>query len=154
MISSLRLQALADLFFSGFLVSIVLGGPIVFLALGLLRLGGRQSSTTRFALWYSALLAISEAPFLGRIPVRVSTSAAVASSHSFITIPDSWAIGGLTVWGLFTVLAFFRMVVGLARLQQLRRDSRAIGLKSLDPILQGTLRELKCGRDVKIHISR
>jgi len=154
MISSLRLQALADLFFSGFLVSIVLGGPIVFLALGLLRLGGRQSSTTRFALWYSALLAISAALFLGRIPVRVSTSAAAASSHSLITVPDSWAAAGLTVWSLFTVIAFFRMVVGLARLQQLRRGSRAIGLGSLDPILQGTLRELNCDRDVRIHISR
>src|SRR5450631_2491747 len=99
MILPLHLQAIAEASVTGILTSIAGGVPIalfVWAGLGM----RRQSSGTRFAVWYTALLTISLLPLVQRMQTGGVLSASDVPSHASISISSSWAVGIFAVWGV------------------------------------------------------
>ena len=84
-------QALAQLFAERMLNSVVQGVAIALFGWILLRLLGRQNSTTRFAVWFLALIAIAALPFCASVTAGNSTGLGIAS-RSAIWLPIRWAL--------------------------------------------------------------
>src|ERR1700733_12839727 len=96
----------------------------------LLRVTGRRNSSTRFAVWFSALLAIAALPVLSAV-----SGSAHASSSAF-TVPGSWALDILFIWAAIASVLLLRVGVGLTQLRTLRASCGAIDPAGLDPLLQ------------------
>jgi beta-lactamase regulating signal transducer with metallopeptidase domain len=90
------------------------------------------NSGTRFAVWFSTLLAIVALPFLS----RTSSVPVVASSYSQLALPSSWAIYLLIGWGTVTSVLLARLTVSLWHIGKLRRSSTVVDLFTLDPTLR------------------
>ena len=95
MIATINLDQLARISAGRMLNSMLEGIAIGLFAWILLRLIGRRNSSTRFAVWFSALLAIAMLPVLG-----LGSSTPPASSASAITVPASWALGIFSIWAM------------------------------------------------------
>jgi len=115
----------------------------------LLRLAGQKNSSTRFAVWFSALLAIGAAPFIGGL----SFGNAGVGRPAGITISSMWGEALLALWGVIAGVALARVGVGLWGLRRLRRRHQAIELELLDPVVQRTVGEFKLSRNVTLAIS-
>ncbi|MBV8050001.1 MAG: M56 family metallopeptidase [Acidobacteriaceae bacterium] len=114
----------------------------------LLRLVARRNSSTRFAVWFLALLAIGAAPLIGSL----SLDAAGVGRAAF-TVPSVWGEGLLALWGLIAGLALLRVGVGLWGLQKLRKRHQAMDIRLLDPLVQRTVSEFELSRKVTLAIS-
>ncbi len=118
------------------------GSLLALFAWVLLRLLPRQNAGTRFALWFSVLLATIFLPLLAgdffKAPGNGSLNPS-PGSRSFITLPDSAAIGIFAVWGVLAGLALLRVAAGLWQVSRIRRDSEAVPLESLDRQLSASL---------------
>jgi beta-lactamase regulating signal transducer with metallopeptidase domain len=112
----------------------------------LLRLVGRRNSSTRFAVWFFALVAIAALPVLS----VAASSARAGSAGSAITVPSSWALVIFFVWAAIAGTALFRVGVGLWQLRKLRASCTPIDAATLDPILQETLRGFQSVRSVTL----
>jgi beta-lactamase regulating signal transducer with metallopeptidase domain len=110
----------------------------------LLRIVGRRNSSTRFAVWFSALLAIAALPVLG----VVASNARTASAGSAITVPGLWALDIFLVWAAMASVALLRVGVGLWQLRKLRANCFAIDPATVDPVLLETLRGFQAVRPV------
>src|SRR6202521_5933262 len=115
----------------------------------LLRVVGRRNSSTRFAVWFSALLAIAALPVLGGAASSAG-SARAGSVASAITVPSSWALVIFFVWTVIAGVALVRVGVGLLQLQKLRVSCTAIDATALDPVLRATLQEFQAVRSVEL----
>lgn len=92
--------------------SLVEGTLIGIFAAALLRGARRQSAGTRFAIWFSALLAIALLPCLGAsFSSRIGVPGSVAS-HAAITVPDSWALYLFAAWAVLA--GWFLLGIGKA----------------------------------------
>jgi len=117
---------------------------IGFFAWILLRLVGRRNSSTRFAVWFSSLLAIAALPVL-----RAAASGSAAGRvGSAVTVPSSWAFDIFIVWAVIAGVSLVRVGVGLLQLRRLRASCTAIDVATLDPLLQETLRPIQTVRPV------
>jgi bla regulator protein blaR1 len=113
----------------------------------LLRLVGRRNSSTRFAVWFSALVAIATLPMLG-----------IAASHSVppgriafaITVPSSWAFDVFIVWAAIAGVLLLRLGAGLLQLRKLRASYVAIDPAVLDPAIRARLQEFQAVRPVAL----
>ena len=94
---------------------VVLGIVIALLAWAVLRLSGRTGSVTRFAVWFSTLLAIAALPVAGVIG-RNNISSDLITSRSGLTLPHTWALYLFVVWAGIALLALLKVAVGLLRL--------------------------------------
>jgi beta-lactamase regulating signal transducer with metallopeptidase domain len=112
----------------------------------LLRLAGRRNSSTRFAVWFSALIAIAALPILG----VAASSARAGSAGSAITLPSSWALVIFFGWALIAGMALIRLGVGLWQLRNLRANCTMIDPATLDPLLRATLQEFQAVRSVTL----
>jgi beta-lactamase regulating signal transducer with metallopeptidase domain len=113
----------------------------------LLQVVGRRNSTTRFAVWFSALLAIAALPVLGG---AASTAGPANVASSAITVPASWALAIVAVWATLATLAMARVGIGLLQLRKLRARCTAIDVATLDPVLRGTLQTFQAVRCVEL----
>lgn len=113
----------------------------------LLRLIGRRNSSTRFAVWFSALLTIAALPVLGILASHFGHPGKVASA---ITVPGSWAFDIFIVWALIASVSLLRVGVGLLQLRKLRAGYIAIDAAALDPLLQETLHRFQAVRPVAL----
>jgi len=68
------------------------GVAIALAAWTVLRLAGRKNSSTRFAVWFAALVAIGISPVLG------SLAASGVGRTPAVTVPGWWAAALLSVW--------------------------------------------------------
>jgi hypothetical protein len=139
-----QLNQLAQLSAERMLNGMIEGIAIGLFAWTLLRVTCRQNSSTRFAVWFSALLAIAALPLLS----AVSGSAHAGSSA--ITMPGSWALDILFIWAAIAGVLLLRVGVGLAQLRTLRARCTEIDPATLDPLLQATLREFQTVRRVTL----
>ena len=84
------------------------------LAWALLRLIGRQSSRTRFAVWFGALLTIVALPFFARLgagaPLPMMADAKV---HQEIILSAAWANYLFAAWAVGATFLLLRLSVGL-----------------------------------------
>ncbi|HEX4487783.1 MAG TPA: M56 family metallopeptidase [Terriglobales bacterium] len=122
------------------------GIGVAVLAWALLRATGRQSSGTRFAVWFFALLAIAVLPLVGG-GVRG------APGHAPVILSTSWAVYLLMAWAAISAFCFLRLGIGLWQILCLRRSCEDVELASLPPELHGMLAEFASVRQVKLCVS-
>ncbi|HEY4782261.1 MAG TPA: M56 family metallopeptidase, partial [Chthoniobacterales bacterium] len=142
-------QALAQLFAERMLNSVVQGVAIALFGWILLRLLGRQNSTTRFAVWFFALIAIAALPFCASVTAGNSTGLGIAS-RSAIWLPSRWALDIFLLWAVIASAGLIRIGFGFWRLRKLRRSCAEISPLSLDSLLQDTLKEFRSLRRLTI----
>jgi len=149
------LQTLAQVFTGRLLNTAAEGVVLAGLVWVLLRLIGRQNSGTRFAIWFSALLAIVALPFSAGSGFVASHSRALppASLHGEITLSGSWAFFLFAAWTVGAGLLLLRLSVGLWRVRQIRRNCSDVDLATLDPAIFGMLRDFGSRRRVKLCVS-
>lgn len=116
----------------------------------LLRMLGRQNSGTRFAVWFTALLAIALIPFMPATNIGGSVTRAV---HAELTVPTSWAVVVIGLWCFVAMFAIARLGFGLRRLRMLKRNSVQIPEVELDPLLVETMNECRVRREVELRVS-
>jgi beta-lactamase regulating signal transducer with metallopeptidase domain len=146
------LRAIAEATASGILICVAGGIPIALFAWILLRVFGRQESGTRFAVCFSALLAIALLPAFERLRTA-APNVGSGPGNSLITISSSWAAIIFALWALFATIGLARVVFGFLKLQRLRASCTALNSTSVNPILQDTLREFDSARLVRICVS-
>ena len=106
------------------------------LVLSLLR---RHSAVTRFAVWFSALMAIAAVPlFAGSLWSHVSVSPSAGGS-SAVTLPGSWALYLFAAWVAVASWHVAGVGRGLWHLYTVRKSCVAVDLTMLDAQLQQTL---------------
>jgi beta-lactamase regulating signal transducer with metallopeptidase domain len=144
-----ELDALAQLLASRMVDSLAWGTVTVVFAAMMLRVT-RQNAGTRFAVWFSTLLAIGLVPWLVSVRRPGELISASTVGKAALTLPDQWALYLCGAWALIS--AWF--VVGIGRavwhLHVLRRDSSELELAELDSLLQETLRRHGASRRVAL----
>jgi bla regulator protein blaR1 len=128
------------------------GFAIALFAWILLRVVGRRSASTRFAVWLSALLAIAVLPLLGGL-AATSVPAATVAAMPAITVPSLWASVLFIMWAVVAGGALFRVGLGVWQLRKLRAGTKPVDPASLDPLLQTTLAEFQVSRTVTLAVS-
>jgi beta-lactamase regulating signal transducer with metallopeptidase domain len=139
-----QLNQLAQLSAERMLNCMLEGIAIGLFAWILLRVTGRPNSSTRFAVWFSALLAIAA------LPVLSAVSGSAHAGASAITVPGSWALDIFFIWAAIAGVLLLRVGVGLVQLRTLRASCAAIDPATLDPLLQSTLRDFQSVRPVTL----
>jgi beta-lactamase regulating signal transducer with metallopeptidase domain len=147
------LQTLAQVFTGRLLNTAAEGLALAALVWVLLRLIGRQNSGTRFAIWFSALLAIVALPFLSGSGFGLAGGYSPANLHKEIVLPSYWGLYLFVVWGAVAATLLLRLTVGLWRVRDLLKNSSDIDLASLHPAIGGLLRDFDPGRRVRLCIS-
>jgi bla regulator protein blaR1 len=112
-----------------------------------LRVVGRQNSGTRFAVWFSALIAIAVLPF---VPAPGHASGMVHAMRAEIILPRFWAVAIFAVWIFFSALAATRMFTGLYNVRRLRRSGVAIETSTLHPAVGEMLDQCQAIRPVTV----
>jgi bla regulator protein blaR1 len=146
MTAAINLNPLARMLAERMLNSMIEGIAIALFAWLLLRMVGRRNSSTRFAVWFSALLAIAALPFVGSAPSANS----VGRKVSALTLPGSWALNIFIVWAGIASMALVRVGAGLWQLRRLRARCTGIDPATLDPVLRRTLQEVQALRSVTL----
>ena len=145
-LASLNLNQLARISAGSMLNCMLQGIAIGLFAWIVLRVMGRRNSSTRFAVWFSALLTIAALPVLG----VAASSARAGSAGSAITVPGSWALDIFLVWAVIAGAALLRVGIGLWQLRKLRATCPLVDPEILDPLLRGTLQEFQAVRAVSL----
>jgi beta-lactamase regulating signal transducer with metallopeptidase domain len=117
-------------------------------------LRGRNAGT-RFAVWFSAMVAIAVLPLLGGVwgsGAGPAESGALAV-RSAITLPSSWALYLFGAWVAVAVLALARLGAGLRELRALRKSCVEIDLNRLNPGLRETLGRYQASRPIALCVS-
>src|ERR1700680_2870443 len=74
------------------IVNCLVEGTLIAIFAGLMLGVIRKNSGTRFAVWFSALMAIAALPLLGGSLWSHTTNISAKSAGSAITVPGSWAL--------------------------------------------------------------
>ncbi|MGB8583160.1 MAG: M56 family metallopeptidase [Candidatus Sulfotelmatobacter sp.] len=144
-------QVLAQIFAERMLNGVGEGIVLAMFGWALLRVSGRQNSSTRFAVWFSMMVAISALPVLGSIGLA---SAGLPSSHSAFQLPASCAVDIFIVWALIAFAGLAKIGFGFWQLRRLRQSCKAMDSASLDPVLRNTLAQFDCSRPVTVCTSK
>ena len=139
-----QLNQLAQLSAERMLNGMLEGIAIGLFAWILLRVTGRRNSSTRFAVWFSALLAIAA------LPVLSAVSGSAHAGLSAFTVPGSWAVDIFFIWAAIAGVLLLRVGVGLVQLRTLRASCTTIDPATLDPLLQATLGDFQSVRRVTL----
>ena len=133
------LSRVADAFFLRTLDSLAIGMLIAMFAAVLLGVMRKQSSTARFAVWFSALVAIAVLPWLDGELWSSLTHGQSARSAAVLTVPSSWAVCFLALWGVIAASALVRVGASLIHLYTLRKSFTKVDLNRLDVITREML---------------
>ncbi len=144
-----QVQALAQIFAERMLNSVGQGVAIALFGWILLRLLGRQNSTTRFAVWFFALIAIAAVPFFASLTTDSPVGLGMGS-RSAIWLPSRWALDIFLLWAVISSAGLVRIGFGFWRLRKLRRSCAEIPPLSLDSMLQKILKEFGSVRQLTI----
>jgi len=115
--------------------SLLIGTVLAVFACALLRVLPRPNSSTRFAVWFTALLTTAFLP-LFHWPQQ-SFGHVGPAVQPLISAPGSWALYLFVGWAVLTGIALVRVGLGFLELRRLRRSCRAI--ESADPCWQATV---------------
>jgi len=146
MTATLSLNHLARMSAEGMLNCMLDGIVIGLFAWVLLRVVGQRNSSTRFAVWFSALLAIAALPVLGVAASSPAHEGRVAS----ITVPSSWAFEIVIVWAAIAGVLLLRVAIGFLQVRRLRAGCTAINIVALDPLLQATWQRFQATRPMEL----
>jgi Zn-dependent protease with chaperone function len=147
-------QTAAQIFVGGFLNTAVEGIVLAGLVWVLLRVVGQQNSSTRFAVWFSALFAIAGLPFLSGNVFRAGhPSTLPLAVRGGITLPTSWASYLFAAWGVIAGLLLLRLVAGLWRVRAIRGNCSPADLAAAEPELAAILQKFESHRPVTVCVS-
>jgi beta-lactamase regulating signal transducer with metallopeptidase domain len=132
------LNAVAQIFAVRLLDSLIEGGVICLCAALILRLVPRQDAATRFAVWFSTLVAVAFLPWVNGAWLHAGV-ANVAAGYPAIALPKSWAIYFLAGWGILALWFSLRLGLAIWQLNALRKRCIPVDPSELDPVLQHTL---------------
>jgi Zn-dependent protease with chaperone function len=134
---------------------LVEGTLIAGFAAVVLRVVGRQSSAARFAVWFTALVAIAVLPLLGAgalagilAPQSWAVSAGLPG-RAVVTLPESWSLYLFAAWGVIAGWLIIRVGRGLWHLHVLRESCVAVDPALLDARLRETLAGARTTRPVE-----
>ena len=132
------------------IVDSLAGGAVIGLfAAALLRIFRRQNAGIRFAIWFSALIAIAVVPLVGgSVAAHFASSRAI--SRPVLILSDSWAVYLFAAWGLIAGWFLLGVLRGLRHLHSLHKSCVPVDASTLDPILQDTLRRARVNREVTV----
>jgi len=155
---ALDFQSVAQIIASRGLNTMVEGVALAGLSWGVLRFfGGRGSavsSMTRFAVWFSTLLAIAGLPLLSRAGSSLGASNVRLPE---LTLSSAWAIGLFTAWAVIAGGLLIRLGFSLSHVHRLRRECREIDGASLasstEMALAEVLQQFPRVRRVKLFVS-
>ncbi len=143
--SWLPLQTVAQISVERILNALPEGFLIALFVWALLWVLRRQSSGTRFAVWFMALLTIAALPVLGgfgeartTMATGMSSSTLWGSARPAITMPGRLALFLFLAWVLGACVAMLRLATGFWRLRRLRRTCTPIVAEDLDPAVRRT----------------
>ncbi|MGZ4827922.1 MAG: M56 family metallopeptidase [Terriglobales bacterium] len=126
--------------------SFVLGIALTAFAWALLRVIPRPNASTRFAVWFTALLATAFLPLLGG-PLYAFRSMGTAVPP-LVSVPPSWALYLALAWAGAAAIGLLRVGAGLIELRRLRQSCRAI--ENADPAWQATAARICPSRHIEI----
>ena len=119
---------------------LVEGTLIAIFAGAILSLARRQNAGTRFAVWFSALLAIAALPFLSLSHAGISASVAGSAA---LTLPSSWALYAAAAWAAIAGWFLAGVARGLWHLHVLRKSCVPVDPAQLDDRVRGNLERAK-----------
>ncbi len=109
----------------------------------------RQNSVTRFAVWFSALMAIATLPlFVGSFGPHVVPFAATV--RPAVTLPGTWALYLFGTWLAISAWQLAGVGRGLWHLYTLRKNCVTIDPATLHPLLQNTLARNQSPRQIAL----
>jgi len=114
----------------------------------LLRIVGKQNSAARFAILFTALLAIAGIPFVPRMSGAVATVG--HATPGLVTLPRFFALMIFGTWIFGVGIATIRLGVGLWRLGWLHRSCTRVKTSDLPPVARETLEHFQSQRAVEI----
>jgi beta-lactamase regulating signal transducer with metallopeptidase domain len=129
---------------------VVEGVLIALLAWALLRATACRNSGTRFAVWFSALVAIA-ALSITSFAVR-GANVASAGLVSQIALPLSWLFYAFLIWAAIAAFGLLRVAACLRQVWSLRRRSRVLSENEIDPLLRQTLADFGSFRHVTLYV--
>src|ERR1700688_689150 len=129
-----QVQVLAQIFTEHLLNTAPAGLALASLVWMLLRLVGRQNSGTRFAIWFSALLAIVALPFVPGSGLVTLNLGAIhpANLRGHFVLSASVGLCLFATWAVIAGLLLLRLAVGLWQLHRLRNHCSDVDLAA-DP---------------------
>jgi len=119
-----------------------------------LRVLPKQNSRTRFAVWFTVLVAVVGLACIGKtdgfgLSAFGSGLSRSAFSNGFgVHLPSHWAGYLFLVWFVIAAVGLARLALGLWHLLALRRSCAAVDAVELDPAVAATLHELNSARSV------
>jgi Zn-dependent protease with chaperone function len=130
---------------------LVEGTLITIFASLLSRVARLKNSSTRFAVWFSALVAIAALPLLGgAVWPQVAGVPAETLGRAPITLPVSWALYLFAAWAVIAGWSLLGVGRGLWHLHVLRKTCVPIEPELLDGQLRETLARNQSSRPVAL----
>jgi beta-lactamase regulating signal transducer with metallopeptidase domain len=115
------------------IVDCLLEGVLIALfAAFLSRLSNKQSSATRFVVWFCALMAIAATPLASDLFAPRGGNLGSEIGRAVITLPGEWAVYVFGIWAVIAGWFLARIGVGLWRLHTLRKSFDRVDLDRLD----------------------
>ena len=104
------------------IVDCLVEGTLIAIFTGsLLSVMRRQSSVTRFAVWFSALMAIATLPFfVGSFGSQVASNPLAVAAQPALTLPSTWALYLFAAWVAISAWRMIGVARGLWHLYTLR----------------------------------
>jgi beta-lactamase regulating signal transducer with metallopeptidase domain len=147
-IAQMSALRIVDCLLEGTLIAIFAGAV---LRLRRLQNSSTQNSSTRFAVWFSALMAIAVLPALSGISwLQGASTPAQTLGHPAITLPGSWALYVFAAWMAITAWLLLGVGRGLWHLRVLRDSCVSIDSATLDARLQQTVARNTSARPVAL----
>jgi beta-lactamase regulating signal transducer with metallopeptidase domain len=134
------------------IVDCLVEGTLVAIFTGsVLRLIRRQSSVTRFAFWFSALMAIAVLPFFANsLGTHGAPNPLALAARPALTLPGTWALYLFGAWAAIALWHLIGVGRGLWHLHVLRKSCVVIDPATLDPRLQNTLSRNQSPRQIAL----
>ena len=140
-------QILAQIFADRMLNSVLQGIVLALFGWALVHALSRQNSSTRFAVWFSTLVAIAALPFFGGTG---NAGALTSATHTALRLPGFWAVEIFVVWVAVASAGLAKIGFGFWQLRRLRRNCMVVDPAALDPLLRDTVNEFGSSRRVMI----
>lgn len=140
------LHAAAHLMTLKVIESLVEGTLIALFATLVIR--SRKNAGSRFAVWFSSLVAIAAVPVIAGEWLQNSTRVSVVAPA--ITLPDSWAFYLCGVWAVIAAWLLLSVGRSLWHLRAIRKSCIEIDSRTVDPILLETLCRHQGNREIAL----
>ena len=133
------------------IVDCLVEGTLITVFAGLvLRTARLRNSSARFAVWFSALLALAALPLLGASSWLHAGISADSLNRSAITLPGYWALYLFAAWAAIAAIQLAGVGRSLWHLHELHRSCIPVDPATLDPRLRETLARNQSARSVSL----